>query len=135
MRTSQRSNTLLGLATVAVLLISGSTAVFAGAPVPILPEAVKSAVEGERSCVRPAQEMRRSHMDDLKHQRDDTVHEGVRTKRFALKECIDCHVTNDANGEKVSIKSREHFCNACHSYTGVTLDCWDCHASQPGGGQ
>lgn len=134
MRITQRFKHLLGLATVAVLLV-GSTAVFAGTPVPILPEPVKSAVEGEKSCVLPEDEMRRVHMDMLKHQRDDTMHEGIRTTRYSLKECIACHVSKNEAGEKVSVKSREHFCNACHAYTGVTLDCWDCHASQPDGGQ
>ena len=134
MRKPQRFNILFGLAMAAVLL-SGSAAVFAGVPVPLLPEPVKSAVEGEESCVLPEDEMRRVHMDRLKHQRDDTMHEGVRTSRFSLKECISCHVTKNDAGEKVSVKSREHFCNACHAYTGVTLDCWDCHASQPDGGQ
>lgn len=134
MRKSQRFKTLLGLVMAAVLLFSGS-AVFAGTPVPILPKAVKSAVEGSWDCVRPEDEMRRVHPDLLKHQRDDTMHEGIRTTRYSLKECIDCHVTKDANGNKVSIKSREHFCNACHAYAAVTPDCWDCHATQPDGGQ
>ena len=34
-----------------------------------------------------------NHMDMLKHQRDLTMHEGIRTTKHSLKECIECHAS------------------------------------------
>ncbi len=86
--------------------------------------------KGER-CVEPTEVMRRDHMKFILHQRDETVHEGIRTKRHSLKECIDCHVTPGADGQTARVESREHFCNSCHSYAAVKIDCFQCHSSQP----
>ncbi len=128
-----RQSNKMGLAALMAALLLSSASVVADTNLPTLAKAVKSAVDGEWSCVEP--DMRRQHMDLLKHQRDDTMHNGIRTKRHSLKECISCHVSESDKGEKVSVKSEQHFCNACHTYAAVTLDCFECHASQPGGGQ
>jgi len=82
-------------------------------------------------CVRPTPEMRRNHMKYILHQRDETVHEGIRTKQYSLKECINCHVQPTADGSYPSIHSKEHFCNSCHSYAAVKIDCFQCHATHP----
>ena len=37
--------------------------------------------------------MRRNHMDDLKHQRNDTMRKGIRTTKYSLQKCVDCHAT------------------------------------------
>lgn len=87
--------------------------------------------KGEQ-CVENTDFMRRNHMDLLKHQRDETVHKGLRTTRHSLKECITCHVVLGQNGEPVTISNKEHFCNVCHSYAAVTPDCFTCHSSTPG---
>jgi len=50
---------------------------------------------------------------------------------FMAKGCIACHATRDASGEWVSQHSPEHFCQSCHSYAGVKIDCFDCHTGQP----
>ena len=84
-------------------------------------------------CVEPTDVIRRNHMKFLLHHRDETVHEGIRTKKYSLVECIDCHVTPGPDGQPVSIESRDHFCNSCHSYAGVRIDCFECHSSQPSG--
>ena len=47
-------------------------------------------------CVRDTAFMRRYHMMMLKHQRDDTVHEGVRGGDFSIRACVDCHAVNGA---------------------------------------
>jgi mono/diheme cytochrome c family protein len=86
--------------------------------------------QGEQ-CVAETEWMRRNHMTVLMHQRDDTVHDGIRTKRFSLKGCIDCHSVNGADAKPVSIKSPQHFCRTCHDYAAVRVDCFECHASRP----
>jgi hypothetical protein len=97
-------------------------------PYPHIPPVPKA--KGEQ-CVEPTDVMRRDHMKFILHQRDDTVHGGIRTSRHSLKGCIDCHVTADANGRYPSIKSKDHFCSACHSYAAVQVDCFECHSDHP----
>jgi hypothetical protein len=82
-------------------------------------------------CVQPEDEMRRNHMNYILHQRDKTMHEGIRTTQYSLKECINCHVQPGSDGQPVSIKSTDHFCNGCHEYAAVSVDCFQCHSSQP----
>jgi len=83
------------------------------------------------SCVEDTEFMRRNHMDLLKHQRDETMLKGVRTKKYSLKECLDCHVVYGADEVAVTASSPSHFCRACHDYTAVSIDCFECHASRP----
>ena len=78
-------------------------------------------------CVEPADVMRRNHMRFLEHQRDDTVHGGVRGAKYSLKACIDCH----ANAKTASVAAAENnFCVSCHSYAAVRIDCFECHSSK-----
>ena len=90
--------------------------------------------KGER-CVANTDFMRRNHMYLLQHQRDDTVHEGTRSKRFSLKGCIDCHAVKGEMGAPVTIKDPKHFCRTCHDYAAVKVDCFECHTSRPAGKQ
>ena len=46
--------------------------------------------EGKK-CVEPEDEMRRNHMNYILHQRDETMYRGIRTPKYSLAECIDCH--------------------------------------------
>jgi hypothetical protein len=82
-------------------------------------------------CVADTDWMRRNHMTVLTHQRDSTVHDGIRTERFSLKGCIDCHAVKANDGKPVTVASSQHFCRTCHDYAAVRLDCFDCHASRP----
>lgn len=84
------------------------------------------------ACVADTGFMRRYHMTMLNHQRDDTVHEGIRTKKFSLKECIDCHQVKGTDDKAVTVADPRHFCRTCHDYAAVTIDCFECHASRPG---
>jgi hypothetical protein len=59
------------------------------------------------------------------------MHEGIRNEPASLAKCIDCHVTPDDKGEIAGIDSDEHFCNACHQYAAVQIDCFQCHADRP----
>ena len=86
--------------------------------------------QGEH-CVADTEWMRRNHPAVLMHQRDETVHEGIRTPRFSLKGCIDCHAVKGADGKPVTVASPQHFCRTCHDYAAVQIDCFECHASRP----
>ena len=90
--------------------------------------------EGKK-CVQPEDEMRRNHMNYILHQRDETVHKGIRSdsedKGYSLAKCIDCHVEPNEKGEIANHDDTEHFCNACHEYASVQIDCFECHADKP----
>ena len=94
-----------------------------------LPTIVKG--KGE-ACVADTAYMRRNHMTELDHQRDETMHRGVRTRKFSLKECVACHATPADTGGYVSVNAPGQFCRSCHDYAAVTIDCFQCHAARPG---
>jgi len=93
-------------------------------PLPTIPKG-----KGDH-CVRDTDFMRRYHMTMLKHQRDQTVHEGVRGGDFSIKACVTCHAVEGAYGQPVSFADPKHFCRSCHSYASVSIDCFECHASK-----
>ncbi len=112
---------LAGLAILIGLLtfpIWYNTAVGASSAPPDLQKPVK----GDR-CIYPTEFMRASHMDVLMEWRDQVVRNGNRlvtvggrTYTMSLSgTCLDCH----------SDKAR--FCDKCHTYSGVSPYCWDCH--------
>lgn len=79
-------------------------------------------------CVEDEDFMRRNHMNLLKHQRDETMYKGIRTTKYSLKNCIECHASKKNNSV---IGTNENFCQSCHSYAAVKLDCFECHSSKP----
>ena len=83
-------------------------------------------------CVAPTEFMRRNHMSMMKHQRDETVHEGVRGKPFSIAGCMDCHAVKGADGQPVTYADSKHFCRSCHDFAAVSIDCFQCHSSRPG---
>jgi hypothetical protein len=98
---------------------------------PLLPEipAAQARFSATQGCVEPTEDMRKNHMKYILHKRDETMHEGIRTSRHSLKACINCHVSDAPDAPHVS--SREHFCNSCHSYAAVHIDCFQCHNDHP----
>ncbi len=96
-----------------------------------VPKPVIQKGEGDK-CVEDTDYMRRNHMKVLNHHRDKTMHEGIRTKQHSLKGCIDCHATPNAAGQK-TVLGKDHFCQSCHSYAAVSVDCFQCHSSKPAG--
>ena len=86
--------------------------------------------KGEQ-CVEPTQVMRERHWEFILHQRDETVHEGIRTVRHSLKNCLECHVRPDAEGRFPRASNPRHFCTSCHIYASVRIDCFECHADRP----
>lgn len=100
----------------AVLLLAPALTV-ASAPKPALK------IETPGQCIAPAEEMRRNHMEMLKHQRDRTLRQGIRGEKASLNECISCHASKSTG----TVLGKGGFCQECHSYAAVKLDCWDCH--------
>jgi hypothetical protein len=108
------------------LLISG--AVHAGeASTSRVAQPVIEAARGGQ-CVADPAFMRRNHMVLLKHQRDDTLRGGIRTGKYSLKACIDCHASKTTNSVAAS---DTNFCQSCHTYAAVKLDCFECHTNKP----
>lgn len=95
---------------------------------PFIPKAQRRFSE-EQGCVEPTAEMRANHMEYILDQRDATVHEGIRTRQYSLQECINCHVSDAEDAPRVD--SEKHFCNSCHTYAAVNIDCFQCHADRP----
>ncbi|MBK9236488.1 MAG: hypothetical protein IPO19_10750 [Rhodoferax sp.] len=90
-----------------------------------VPQPVIEAARGGQCVAEPAF-MRRNHMKLLQHQRDDTLRGGIRTGQYSLKACIGCH----ANTRTGSVNaSSSNFCQSCHAYAAVKIDCFECHAS------
>jgi len=84
-----------------------------------------------QKCVQPVEEMRKNHMKYILHQRDETVHEGIRTRRYSLEECVNCHTAKGDKGEYIAVNGPDQFCSSCHSYAAVNIDCFECHATKP----
>ncbi|MFA6311182.1 MAG: hypothetical protein WCV99_19535 [Sterolibacterium sp.] len=99
----------------------------AGVPKPVL------TIENPGQCVAAPEVIRRTHMDLLKHQRDKTMHEGQRgakgDKSASLNACIECHASKKTGSV---LGSNENFCQGCHAYVAVKLDCFECHQARTG---
>lgn len=80
---------------------------------------------GEK-CVEPADVMRREHMNFILHQRDETMHRGIRTRKHSFKNCVNCHA-DPASG---SVLGKDGFCSSCHHYAAVHVDCFSCHTDK-----
>ena len=91
-------------------------------PVPVIEKATAGT-----TCVADPATMRRTHMDLLKHQRNDTVRGGVRTGAASLKACINCHASQQTHSV---VQAETNFCVSCHSYAAVQIDCFECHSSK-----
>jgi len=86
--------------------------------------------KGEK-CVEPIDVMRATHMNLLKHKRDLTMRQGIRTKKYSLSQCINCHATPGEDGKIARVDDSQHFCASCHQSASVKLDCFECHADRP----
>lgn len=86
---------------------------------------VVSITQGEK-CVEPTDEMRRNHMKKILHQRDRTMHDGIRTTQHSLKNCVNCHADPKTN----SVLGKDGFCSSCHRYAAVSIDCFECHTDK-----
>ena len=79
-----------------------------------------------KQCVQPEEVMRRDHMKFILHQRDRTMHEGIRTTQYSFKNCVNCH----ADPKTHSVLGKDGFCESCHRYAAVSVDCFSCHSAE-----
>lgn len=78
-------------------------------------------------CVKDPKWMRTNHMHLLFEIRDETVHKGIRDDKLSLKNCVECHASTKDN----SVLGRaDSFCEGCHRYEAVKIDCFECHSSK-----
>lgn len=122
-----RTSSML-LALIVSGLVFGMGAVQAG-------EAVEGSAKADRleQCVETTSVMRRNHFEFIQHQRDLTVHQGIRGSKHSLAGCVDCHARKDASGAPVAVTEKGQFCAGCHEYAAVNIDCFSCHSTVPGG--
>jgi hypothetical protein len=113
----------LALAILICVAAASAGAEGAGVPRP------KFTVDKSTTCVAPPEEMRRTHMQILAHRRDRTVHQGVRGGDESLSRCIECHASKVSGA---AVGAPDAFCQSCHDYVGVKLDCFECHQGRPG---
>lgn len=116
----------MGVRAVLLALVLGLFSVmgaWAGESGPSFPKA-------QGSCVDDPATMRRHHFDFLKHQRDDTMRQGIRGAKYSLKDCVSCHA-QVKDGHAVPVNAPGQFCASCHEYAAVSIDCFSCHATTP----
>lgn len=112
-----------------VLLSAGLTACDNNEP----PKLMKAVKQFKSDDFRDAhvKNMRKNHMDELLHKRDETMKQGIRTKKHSLKACINCHVPETYEGKALRHTDPEHFCATCHNYVAQQIDCFQCHVDHP----
>ncbi len=113
----------------ALLAVGGLAATYAAdgkkpARVPV--PAISVNKDKAEKCVEPTDVMRRDHMKFIQHQRDETMHKGIRTSKHSLKNCVECH----ADPKTGSVLGKDGFCATCHQYAAVTIDCFSCHTDK-----
>ena len=101
------------------------------------PELMKAVKQFESDEIRDGhiKNMRKNHMDELLHKRDETMIKGIRTKEHSLKACISCHVPEKYEGKVLRHTNPKHFCSTCHGYVAQKLDCFQCHVDHPNNSQ
>jgi hypothetical protein len=82
---------------------------------------------GTEACIAPPDEMRRNHMDMLRHQRDKTLRLGERGAQVSLNGCVSCHASRSTGSVNAG---PQDFCETCHAYAAVKLDCFECHQAK-----
>ena len=126
MRTVKLHRFVTGLALAAGLILAGAhdKEAHAAGKSGHVPLPAHTIQKGDQ-CVEPVEVMRRDHMKFILHQRDKTMHEGIRTTRHSLTNCVDCH----ADTKTGSVLGKEGFCESCHAYAAVKIHCFECHSS------
>jgi len=94
---------------------------------PLSPAVVLSEkANAEQTCIRPKAFMRTRHMQ-LLNEWQTAVRNGNRIyvntdgKRYTMSlsgACLSCH------------DNKADFCDRCHTYAGITPNCWDCHLAE-----
>ena len=120
-----------GVVRVASVLLAGALALFGGLASGDSAVTPGSRAAGMDACVAPTDVMRRNHMEFLKHDRDEVVHDGVRNTQYSLAGCIDCHAAKKDDGDYHPVNAEGQFCSSCHEYVAVSLTCFQCHGKKP----
>ncbi|RVU84055.1 sulfur reduction protein DsrJ [Leucothrix sargassi] len=120
---------LLGLVSILFALLAAACSQ-ESAPVGTLMAAQKQFASVEERDLHVI-EMRTNHMHLLKHKRDQTMYQGIRTPKHSLHACIDCHVPVPTKALVVKHTNPQHFCSTCHIALAVKIDCFECHADRP----
>lgn len=81
-------------------------------------------VTKEKQCVEPKQYMRAKHMELVDDWRLSVVRDGNRIYTASGGRTYDMSLTRTCLG---CHSNKAQFCDRCHSYAGVTPDCWNCH--------
>jgi hypothetical protein len=79
-------------------------------------------------CVEDPKFMRSNHFKLILHQRVATVRKGIRGSKYELTNCVECHASK-ANHSVLG--TNQNFCQGCHAYAAVKIDCFECHSSKP----
>ena len=77
-------------------------------------------------CVDDPKFMRKNHMKMIVHQREETMRKGIRGGKYSLAACVDCHASKVDNSV---LGGDDHFCQGCHEFAAVKIDCFECHSS------
>jgi len=117
-----RARFLLLLAAGLAMGVAGAPAALAGTPKPVI------MIENPGECIAPTAEMRVNHKRMLSHTRDRTLRQGIRGEKASLNGCIECHASKTTG----SVLGKDGFCQTCHDYAAVTVDCWQCHQPKAG---
>ena len=123
---ARRGVVFAAMLALAVAALAGGPAALAADASRVPKPAVTVTAPGK--CVEDTAYMLRNHMELLKHHRDTTVRDGVRTVQHSLANCVNCHASKDTG--RVT-GSKDAFCEGCHRYAAVKLDCFECHADRP----
>ena len=78
-------------------------------------------------CVDDPGFMRINHMKMIIHQREETMRQGIRGGKYSLAACVECHASKKDNSV---LGDSEHFCQGCHEFAAVKIDCFECHSSK-----
>ncbi|HEY3364179.1 MAG TPA: sulfate reduction electron transfer complex DsrMKJOP subunit DsrJ [Symbiobacteriaceae bacterium] len=87
----------------------------------------------KKSCVEPTPWMRANHPVLLNQWRNQAVRGGNRVytatdgQQYPISlqnTCLKCHTGGPNGGQN---GRQQQFCDTCHGYTAVQLDCWGCH--------
>jgi len=81
-------------------------------------------------CIEPTNWMLDNHMKLLDSWRNQAVRGGNYTYVASDGKEWDIALT----GTCLACHDKAEFCDQCHSYEGVTPDCWSCHISSPTSG-
>ena len=92
-------------------------------PRPVIPKA-----QGER-CVEPTEVMRKWHNEIVRPADGSSAPRTL--PHHDIAGCVSCHAERDKNGAYVPVNAEGQFCESCHRFSAVSINCFSCHAATP----